>query len=132
MKKELPEESKQFVGIDKNMKEIMKNGAEIKLVKNFCTQEGLYPQMEQIQKELKVCEKALNDFLDSKRRAFPRFYFLSVEKLLDILSNGNQPKEVNKHMSQIFQAVKDFTMEDKGSDRPTITSLKSSIGIEEV
>lgn len=69
----------------------MKEGSEIKNVTQFCTQEGLLPRLEQIEKELKVCEKALNDFLDSKRRAFPRFYFVSVNDLLDILSNGNQP-----------------------------------------
>jgi len=53
-------------------------------------------------RELKVCEKALNEFLDSKRRAFPRFYFVSQEALLDILSNGNSPEKINKHMSKIF------------------------------
>jgi dynein heavy chain len=47
---------------------------------------------------LKVCEKALNEFLDSKRKAFPRFYFVSVNDLLDILSNGNSPAKINKHM----------------------------------
>lgn len=55
-----------------------------------------------MEKELKVCEKALNEFLDSKRRAFPRFYFVSVNDLLDILSNGNSPAKINRHMSKIF------------------------------
>jgi len=41
-----------------------------------------------------VCEKALNEFLDSKRRAFPRFYFMSAADLLDILANGNNPGKI--------------------------------------
>jgi len=51
---------------------------------------------------LKASEKALNDFLDRKRTSFPRFYFVSVADLLDILSNGNMPEKINKHMSKIF------------------------------
>lgn len=102
VKKELPNESKQFVGIDKDVIEIMKNGNEIKNAQKFCTQEGLLARLEKIQRELKVCEKALNEFLDSKRRAFPRFYFVSQDALLDILSNGNSPEKINKHMSKIF------------------------------
>lgn len=59
-------------------------------------------KLENIEKDLKVCEKALNSFLDEKRIAFPRFYFVSVADLLDILSNGNTPEKINKHMSKIF------------------------------
>lgn len=43
---------------------------------------------------LAVCEKALAKYLEKKRIAFPRFYFISSANLLDILSKGNQPKEV--------------------------------------
>ena len=42
--------------------------------------------------EQEVCKKALVDFLDSKRLVFPRFYFVSEADLLDILSNGSNPK----------------------------------------
>lgn len=40
------------------------------------------------------CEKALAEYLETKRLAFPRFYFVSSADLLDILSNGNEPAEV--------------------------------------
>lgn len=43
---------------------------------------------------MQVCEKALADYMESKRRAFPRFYFVSTADLLDILSNGNNPAKV--------------------------------------
>ncbi len=84
------------------MKEIMASGCEIKLCLKYCTIEGMLKKLENIQAELKVCEKALNDFLDTKRKAFPRFYFVSVNDLLDILSNGNNPKKINRHCSKIF------------------------------
>jgi dynein heavy chain len=59
-------------------------------------------RLEEVQKQLTLCEKALNDFMDSKRRAFPRFYFVSPADLLDILSNGNNPNKIMVHMPKIF------------------------------
>jgi len=69
--------------------------------------------------------------LDSKRKAFPRFYFVSVNDLLDILSNGNSPIKVNKHSPKIFQAVEMFNMEE-GGDRPSVLGMKSGVGVENV
>ena len=59
--------------------------------------------LEQQQGQLEICEKALADYMESKRRIFPRFYFVSTADLLDILSNGNNPVRVMQHMSKCFQ-----------------------------
>lgn len=45
---------------------------------------------------LALCEKALAEYLETKRVAFPRFYFISSADLLDILSKGAQPKQVKR------------------------------------
>ena len=111
----------------------MKNGCDIKNAMKFCTIEGMLKRLESIQAQLKVCEKALNEFLDSKRRAFPRFYFVSVNDLLDILSNGNSPAKINRHMSKIFQAIDNLTLKEDGSGgRPTALKMISCVGSEEV
>ena len=52
-----------------------------------------------------TCEKALTDYLETKRLLFPRFYFLSSMDLLDILSNGNQPSLVAKHLIKLFDSL---------------------------
>ena len=41
VKKELPNESEKFVDIDRNVKEILANGAEVENVKRFCNQEDM-------------------------------------------------------------------------------------------
>ena len=62
-----------------------------------CNKPRLYDDLEDIQKRLAVCEKALAEYLETKRLAFPRFYFISSADLLDILSNGNQPVLVREN-----------------------------------
>jgi len=59
-------------------------------------QEGLSDQLDGLQQQLILCEKALAEYLETKRLAFPRFYFVSSADLLDVLSNGNEPEMVTK------------------------------------
>ena len=56
---------------------------------------NLVERLEAIQGQLTLCEKALADYLETKRLAFPRFYFVSSVDLLDILSMGNIPTSVS-------------------------------------
>ena len=58
-------------------------------------QPNLYEKLESLQENLVLCEKALAEYLETKRLAFPRFYFVSSADLLDILSNGNNPPVVS-------------------------------------
>lgn len=65
-------------------------------------QDGLIEQLDDLQKSLTLCEKALAEYLETKRLAFPRFYFVSSADLLDVLSNGNEPEMVTKWVGKDF------------------------------
>lgn len=58
---------------------------------------GFLENLETLQQRLTVCEKALAEYLETKRLTFPRFYFVSASDLLDIVSKGTQPKEVTSY-----------------------------------
>jgi len=60
-----------------------------------------------------LCEKALTGYLESKRLVFPRFYFVSSADLLDILSIGNEPEKVMKHLTKLFDSLAKLTLDDK-------------------
>ena len=40
---------------------------------------------------LELCQKSLSDYLEVKKKKFPRFYFISSADLVDILSKGRTP-----------------------------------------
>jgi dynein heavy chain len=131
VKKELPKEAIKFIDIDKEVKSILKDGYQIQKALDFCVQEHVLPSLERVQGELTICEKALNDFMDSKKMAFPRFYFVSSSDLLDILSNGNAPSKVMIHMPKIISAMD--TLELKESEvRPYALGMHASVGKEYV
>jgi dynein heavy chain len=73
--------------------------------------------------------------MESKRRAFPRFYFISTADLLDILSNGNNPSKVMPHMSKCFQAIEKLSVDNENPPpnvRPSATGMESCVGKEYV
>ena len=74
--------------------------------------------METIQSQLALCEKALAEYLETKRLAFPRFYFASSNDLLDILANGHLPIKVSKHLTKLFDSMAKLHLREKSDENP--------------
>lgn len=114
IRSQLPEDSKRFDNIDRDFKEILSQMIAHKNIVQATNNPGIYDQLEAIQKQLTQCEKALNDYLETKRIAYPRFYFISSADLLDILSNGNQPELVTKHLTKLYDSLAKLVFTEKG------------------
>jgi dynein heavy chain len=133
VKRELPDAAQRFKTIDEEIKRILVQAKEISNVVNSASVEGLYKGLEYQQGQLELCEKALADYMESKRRAFPRFYFISTADLLDILSNGNNPTKVMGHMSKCFQAIEKLKLDNDNpppDTRPKALGMVSCVGSE--
>lgn len=63
-------------------------------VLDACLVEDLLPRLESLLRQLELCGKALQAYLETKRTAFPRFYFVSPAELLDILAKGHDPHAI--------------------------------------
>ena len=91
---QLPDDTKRFEGIDAGFKELMKAAVDTPNVVESCTKEGRGESLKEMSKNLELCQRSLNEYLDMKKKIFPRFYFVSNVALLDILSNGNNPPKI--------------------------------------
>ncbi|XP_049715503.1 dynein axonemal heavy chain 9 isoform X4 [Elephas maximus indicus] len=120
---QLPQDSKRFEGIDIDFKELAYDAQKTPNVVEATNKSGLYEKLEDIQSRLCLCEKALAEYLDTKRLAFPRFYFLSSSDLLDILSNGTAPLQVQRHLSKLFDNMAKMQFQLDDSKKPTKISL---------
>ena len=135
VKKELPVDAERFVGIDIDVKQVLKDILGIKNAVAACSKDPeLIKKLESTQSRLEMCEKSLANYLEQKRRIFPRFYFVSTSDLLDILSNGNDPIKVNFHTDKIIAAIAKLDMEAgaTSADRPSATGFESAVGVEHI
>lgn len=56
-----------------------------------------------MQDQLERCQKALTEFLEVKRSAMPRFYFIGDDDLLEILGQAKNPAVIQSHLKKLFQ-----------------------------
>uniref|UniRef100_A0A2K6EEB1 Dynein axonemal heavy chain 9 n=1 Tax=Propithecus coquereli TaxID=379532 RepID=A0A2K6EEB1_PROCO len=120
---QLPQDSERFEGIDVDFKELVYDAQKTPNVVEATNKSGLYEKLEDIQSRLCLCEKALAEYLDTKRLAFPRFYFLSSSDLLDILSNSTAPQQVQRHLPKLFDNMAKMQFQLDAGEKPTKTSL---------
>ncbi|NWI20364.1 DYH9 protein, partial [Crypturellus soui] len=120
---QLPEDSKCFEGIDAHFKELAYEVQKTPNVIEATNKPGLSEHLEDIQSRLSLCEKALAEYLDMKRLAFPRFYFVSSADLLDILSNGTNPQLVQRHLSKLFDNLAKIKFQLDSEEKPTKIGL---------
>ncbi|GAB9466924.1 hypothetical protein Gpo141_00004287 [Globisporangium polare] len=64
---------------------------------------------------LEKIEKSLEDYLETKRGFFPRFYFISNDELLEILAHAKEPQAVQRHLCKCFDALVKLELSDDGN-----------------
>mmetsp|Transcript_22861 Transcript_22861/g.57008 ORF Transcript_22861/g.57008 Transcript_22861/m.57008 type:complete len:4427 (+) Transcript_22861:2-13282(+) len=125
--KQLPQESKRFQGIDKNWVKIMSKANEQPVVVQYCYGNDVLQQLlPHLLEQLEMCQKALSGYLDQKRAAFPRFYFVSDPNLLEILSQGSNPEAIQPHLQSVFDSIE--YVEFHKQERTQIQTIFSDVG----
>ncbi|CAE7917845.1 DNAH3, partial [Symbiodinium sp. KB8] len=105
IQKQLPSEAKRFQQVNILWRTTMESVAENPNVLDVSEIENLLASFIDANKKLDAIQKGLNDYLDTKRLAFPRFFFLSSDELLMILSQTKDPTAVQPHMGKCFEGI---------------------------
>uniref|UniRef100_A0A668A8S8 Dynein, axonemal, heavy polypeptide 9 like n=1 Tax=Myripristis murdjan TaxID=586833 RepID=A0A668A8S8_9TELE len=115
---QLASDAERFQGIHTDFQNLMTEVVQTSNVVEVTNQPGFLEKLETLQQRLSVCEKALAEYLETKRLTFPRFYFVSASDLLEIVSKGTQPRQVTRHLLKLFDNIADLRFKDsnRGGD----------------
>ena len=81
--------------------QIMTDTHKVPQIKLACHAQNRLSDLQNLSAGLEKCQKSLNDYLDAKRNAFPRFFFISDDELLSILGSSD-PECVQEHMIKVW------------------------------
>jgi len=124
--KQMPTESKKFSTIHKQWLKIMERANEQKNVIACCQNDILKSSLGSLQEGLEFCQKKLENYLETKRSIFPRFYFCSANDLLKILSQGSDPNAVQDDFEKLFDAINMVTFDEQ--NRKLIVTIHQIFG----
>ncbi|PVD32839.1 hypothetical protein C0Q70_08286 [Pomacea canaliculata] len=127
IRSQLPEEAKKFDAIDKTFKKIMTDTFKTPQIKLACHAQNRLSDLQNLSTGLEKCQKSLNDYLDAKRNAFPRFFFISDDELLSILGSSD-PECVQEHMIKMFDNIASLVFAKGPSQETLATAMKSAEG----
>lgn len=126
IKEQLPEESEEFNNVDRLFRTLTTKAHTVPNAFQICTEEDLLEELKHSNEIIDHIQKRLEDYLETKRIAFPRFYFLSNDELLSILSDVRNPKSVQPHLPKCFDSIASLIFADDACTE--IVGMKSGEG----
>jgi dynein heavy chain len=127
IRSQLPEDTKRFEGIDSDFKELMKDAVTESNCVNVCSIDGRYESLKGMRERLELCQKSLNEYLDIKKKIFPRFYFVSSVALLDMLANGTNPPKIMPYLGDCYDALANLSFVQLESGETSLKTVNTMI-----
>ncbi|KAG2456324.1 DYHC2 protein, partial [Polypterus senegalus] len=121
----LPREQARFKRVDEDFRSIMVDVQRDNRVTSLNARAGIRNSLITILDQLQRCQKSLNEFLEEKRSAFPRFYFIGDDDLLEILGQATNPTVIQSHLKKLFAGINSVDFDE---DFQHIIAMKSLEG----
>nr|CAH8868280.1 unnamed protein product [Trichobilharzia regenti] len=121
---QMPEEGRKFGVVDVLWREIMTEAVANPSCLIATDQRDMLRRLTDGYLLLEEIQKGLNDYLEKKRLYFPRFFFLSNDELLEILSETKDPQRVQPHLKKCFEGISRLMF----TEQQEITGMTSAEG----
>ncbi|KAM9758655.1 dynein axonemal heavy chain 1 [Menidia menidia] len=86
-------------------KSIMRSAFENQKVIELCTEAQLLQKLKYCNMLSEKVQRGLVEYLGKKRSSFPRFFFLSDNELLEILSHTKDPTTIQPYLNKCFENI---------------------------
>uniref|UniRef100_A0A183BTS1 Cytoplasmic dynein 2 heavy chain 1 n=1 Tax=Globodera pallida TaxID=36090 RepID=A0A183BTS1_GLOPA len=124
----LPSETARFNRIDAEFRAILNDiAADNRIMALNAKNASLGRTLEQLVDQLGRCQRALSSFLEEKRTAFPRFYFLGDDDLLEIVGQSTNPAVIQSHLKKLFQGINRVVFDAEQQSIRAIVSAEGEI-----
>eukprot|EP00767_Chilomastix_cuspidata_P004259 gnl/Chilomastix_cuspidata/4391.p1 GENE.gnl/Chilomastix_cuspidata/4391~~gnl/Chilomastix_cuspidata/4391.p1 ORF type:complete len:5137 (+),score=567.95 gnl/Chilomastix_cuspidata/4391:1094-15412(+) len=123
---QLPEEAKKFENVDKSFTKLMVETSKNTLAMDACQATGRLSLLQTLTQQMDACQKSLTEYLNGKRSAFPRFYFISDDELLSVLGTSD-PTAIQDHIIKMFDCTKSLEFKT-GPSSQLVSALNSKKG----
>ncbi|VDP78001.1 unnamed protein product [Echinostoma caproni] len=131
IKEQLPKDTALFLELDEEFRVLIEEmRSKPKVLDATTDRPELCGEIQKIRDGMAICEKALADYLETKRLSFPRFYFVSQVDVTDIVSNGKVPTKVLRHLSKLFDSICSLTFAKPNAEIKTATKMIAKDGEE--
>lgn len=90
----------------------MRHTSDCPLALPGCSASGLLEKLRDNNKNLDKVTHGLESYLELKRSQFARFYFLSNDELLEILSETKDPTRVQPFLCKVFENMDKLLFDD--------------------
>ncbi|OWF46435.1 Dynein heavy chain 6, axonemal [Mizuhopecten yessoensis] len=128
IQRQLGPEHKMFTGVDKAWKDIMRRVEDRPNALKSALASGTLETLQTGNGTLEKIQKSLEDYLETKRLLFPRFYFLSNDELLDIMAQSKDPNAVQPHLGKCFGNIKSLNIKSMPRQAAIVKSMTSAEG----